>query len=160
MLFRSADVGAGRLEEMTVGLSSVLDANSKGGDYRLIASGANTLSLGFFGAKGVGFAAQLKGKRVGVSTFGSESDTAARFALRRMGLSASDVTLVEAAGTEKRLDALKAGSIAASALNAPVNFMAERDGLPKLADLANDVDRKSTRLNSSHVSESRMPSSA
>ena len=30
----------------------------------------------------------------------------------------------------------------------------------RLSDLANIVDRKSTRLNSSHMSESRMPSSA
>lgn len=134
-----AEVGAGRLHEMTVGLSSVLDANSKTGDYRLVASGANTLSLGFFGAKGVASAVQLKGKKVGVSSFGSESDTAATFALRRLGLARADVTMVEAGGTEKRLEALKAGTIAASALNAPVNFMAARDGLPRLADLANDV---------------------
>jgi NitT/TauT family transport system substrate-binding protein len=134
-----ADVGAGRLQEMTVGLSSVLDANSRGGDYRLVASGANSLSLGFFGAKGVGNAAQLKGKKVGISTFGSESDTAAVFALRRLGLARNDVTMVESGGTEKRLDALKSGAIAASALNAPVNFMAERERLPKLVDLANDV---------------------
>ncbi|MSP95595.1 MAG: hypothetical protein EXR00_10030 [Alphaproteobacteria bacterium] len=133
-----AEVGAGRLNEMTVGLSSVLDANSKGGDYRLVASGANTLSLGFFAAKGIS-AAQLKGKPVGVSSFGSESDTAATFTLRRLGLARTDVTMVETGGTEKRLELLKAGTIAASALNAPVNFMATRDGLPKLVDLANDV---------------------
>jgi NitT/TauT family transport system substrate-binding protein len=131
-----AEVGAGRLDEMTVGLSSVLDANGKGGNYRLVASGANTLSLGFFGAKGV---TALKGKTIGVSAFGSESDTAAMFALKRLGLTRADVKVVESGGTEKRLDALTAGTIAATALNAPVNFMAERDGLPKLADLANDV---------------------
>ena len=34
-------------------------------------------------------------------------------------------------------------------------------GLPDvIADLLEELDRKSTRLNSSHVSESRMPSSA
>ena len=31
---------------------------------------------------------------------------------------------------------------------------------PEQARIAEDADRKSTRLNSSHVSESRMPSSA
>jgi NitT/TauT family transport system substrate-binding protein len=134
-----ADVGAGRLDEMTVGLSSVLDANGKGGDYRLVASGANTLSLGFFGAKGIAGPAQLKGKTVAISAKGSESDTAARFALRRMGLAPQDVQIAEFGGTEKRLAALESGMAAASALNAPVNFMAERASLPKLADLANDV---------------------
>jgi ABC-type nitrate/sulfonate/bicarbonate transport system substrate-binding protein len=134
-----AEVGAGRLDEMTVGLSSVLDANAKGGDYRLVASGANTLSLGFFGAATVTNATQLKGKSIGISAKGSESDTAARFALRRLGLTPQDVTVVELGGTEKRLEALKTGAVGASALNAPVNFMAEHDHLPKLVDLADDV---------------------
>lgn len=134
-----AEVGAGRLQEMTVGLSSVLDANSKGGDYRLVASGANSLSLGFYSGPGVASAAQLRGKKIGISARGSESDTAAMFALRRLGLARQDVIVVELGGTEKRLDALKAGTVDASALNAPVNFMADREGLPKLLDLANDV---------------------
>jgi NitT/TauT family transport system substrate-binding protein len=134
-----AEVGAGQLDEMTVGLSSVLDANGKGGDYRLVASGANTLSLGFYGAAGVASAAALKGKTVGISARGSESDTAARFALRRLGLSPQDIAMVELGGTEKRLDALKSGAIAASALNAPVNFIAEREHLPRLVELADDV---------------------
>ena len=38
--------------------------------------------------------------------------------------------------------------------------MAESGDLMNLGDLPRTVDRKSTRLNSSHVSESRMPSSA
>jgi ABC-type nitrate/sulfonate/bicarbonate transport system substrate-binding protein len=134
-----AEVGAGRLDEMTVGLSSVLDANARGGDYRLAASGANTLSLGFFGARNITSAAQLKGKTVAISAKGSESDTAARFALRRLGLTPRDVVIAEMGGTEKRLDALSSGGAGASALNAPVNFMAERQGLPLLADLADDV---------------------
>lgn len=134
-----AEVGAGRLDEMTVGLSSVLDANTRGGDYRLVASGANTLSLGFYGAKSVTTPAQLRGKTVAISAKGSESDTAARFALRRLGLNPQDVAIVEMGGTEKRLAALSSGGAGASALNAPVNFMAEREGLPKLAELADEV---------------------
>jgi ABC-type nitrate/sulfonate/bicarbonate transport system substrate-binding protein len=134
-----AEVGAGRLQEMTVGLSSVLDANSRGGNYRLVASGANTLSLGFYGARGIASGAQVKGAKIGISARGSESDTAAMFALRRLGLARADVTVVELGGTERRLAALKSGAIAASALNAPVNFIAESESLPKLVDLANDV---------------------
>jgi len=134
-----AEVGQGRLQEMTVGLSSVLDANSKGGNYRLAASGANTLSLGFYASARVTNGAQLKGRAIGISARGSESDTAAMIALRRLGLTRADVRIVELGGTEKRLEALKSGAVAASALNAPVNFMAERVPLPKLVDLANDV---------------------
>src|SRR5207302_5292592 len=54
-----AQVGSSRLQAMIVGLSAVLDANGKGGNYRLIASGANTMSFRFFGAKGVDSARAL-----------------------------------------------------------------------------------------------------
>ena len=130
-----AEVGAGRLEAMTVGLSSVIDANGKNGDYRLIASGANTMSFRFFGAKGVAGAASLKGKKIGISTFGSESDSAASMALKLLGLTRRDVSILEAGGTQKRLDALKSGAIAATALNEPADTQAQREGLPLLVDL-------------------------
>jgi NitT/TauT family transport system substrate-binding protein len=60
-----AEVGQGKLQAMTVGLSAVIDANGKGGDYRLIASGANTMSFRFFGASRVTDADSLRGKKVG-----------------------------------------------------------------------------------------------
>jgi ABC-type nitrate/sulfonate/bicarbonate transport system substrate-binding protein len=132
-------VGAGRLQAMMVGLSSVIDANDKGGDYRLIASGANTMSFRFFGAHGVGDAAALKGKMVGVSAFGSESDSAATMALKQLGLSRGDVRIVEAGGTLKRLAALRSGVLAATALNEPADTEAKRGNLPLLADLKADL---------------------
>src|SRR6266581_147259 len=133
------EVGAGRLQAMTVGLSAVIDANGKDGDYRLIASGANTMSFRFFGAKGITGAAALKGKKIGVSAFGSESDSAASMALKQLGLTRRDVSVVEAGGTLKRLELLKSGGIAASALNEPADTQAQREGLPLLVDLKADL---------------------
>ena len=130
-----AEVGQGRLQAMIVGLSAVIDANGKSGDYRLIASGANTMSFRFFGAKGIANAGALKGKTIGVSAFGSESDSAASLALKQLGLTRRDVTLIEAGGTLKRLQALQSGSLAATALNEPADTQASRAGLPLLVDL-------------------------
>ena len=43
----------------------------------------------------------------------------------------------------------------------PASLQAERQELQALVDIAaQTVDRKSTRLNSSHIQKSRMPSSA
>lgn len=134
-----AAVSAGQLQAMNVGLSAVIDANKKGGDLRLVASSANTFSFGFFGAADVKAAADLKGQKVGVSSLGSESDTAVSLALKQLGLSRQDVTVVEAGGTLKRLDALRSGQIKATALNEPANILAQQQGLPKLVDLAEDV---------------------
>src|SRR5258706_1173215 len=134
-----AEVGAGRLQAMTVGLSSVIDANGKNADYRLIASGANTMSFRFFGAKGVTAGASLKGKKIGISAFGSESDNAASMALKQLGLTRREISMVEAGGTLKRLDALKSGALAATALNEPADTQAQRQGLPLLVDLKADL---------------------
>jgi ABC-type nitrate/sulfonate/bicarbonate transport system substrate-binding protein len=130
-----SEVGEGRLQAMVVGLSAVIDANGKGGDYRIIASGANTMSFRFFGAKGVTRADFLVGKQVGVSAFGSESDSAASLALRQLGLARRQVKTVEAGGTLKRLNALRSGALAATALNEPADTLAQRAGLPLLVDL-------------------------
>jgi NitT/TauT family transport system substrate-binding protein len=130
-----AEVGQGQLQAMIVGLSAVVDANGKGGDYRLIASGANTMSFRFFGAKGIPNAASLRGKTIGVSAFGSESDSAASLALKQLGLTRGDVKMVEAGGTLKRLQALQIGTLAATALNEPADTQAQRAGLPLLVDL-------------------------
>ena len=129
------DVGAGKLQAMTVGLASVIEANGGSGDYRLIASGANTMNFGFIGAKGVTEARALKGKRVGVIALRSESDSAASIALKQLGLTRGDVTFVEVGGTLKRFEALKSGAIAAAALNEPTDGEAQQDGLPLLVDL-------------------------
>lgn len=129
-----AQVGQGRLQAMTVGLSATIDANTKGGDYRLIASGANTMSFRVFGANGL-TAAMLKGKTIGVSSFGSESDVAATMALKQLGLARSDVTVIESGGTLDRLEALRTGRIAATALNEPADSQAQMSGLPLLVDL-------------------------
>lgn len=130
-----AEVGSGRLQVMMVGLSAVIDAKGKGGDYRVIASGANTMSFRFFGAKGIASAAALKGRKIGISAFGSESGSAALMALKQLGLERRDVQLVETGGTLKRLDAIKSGSLAATPLNEPADTEASRDGLPLLVDL-------------------------
>jgi NitT/TauT family transport system substrate-binding protein len=130
-----AEVGQGRLQAMIVGLSAVIDANGKGGDYRLIGSGANTMSFRFFGAKGIANSAALRGKTIGVSAFGSESDSAASLALKQIGLTRRDVMVIEAGGTLKRLEALQSGTLAATALNEPADTQAQRSGLPLLVDL-------------------------
>jgi NitT/TauT family transport system substrate-binding protein len=129
----------GDLQAMNVGLSAVVEANGRGADLRLIASSSNTMRFGFFAAHDVKDAADLKGEKVGVSSFGSESDVATTLALQQLGLSRQDVNIVETGGTLRRLAALKAGEIKATPLNEPANIMARSEGFPKLVDLAEKV---------------------
>src|SRR5436190_2205225 len=69
----AAELAAGRIDAMHVGLSSVARLNRTGADLRIVASLVNVIRFAFIAAPGVKTAAELKGGVVGVSTFGSES---------------------------------------------------------------------------------------
>src|ERR1700738_650554 len=72
----AAELQAGRLDTMHVGLSSVIKVNRAGGDLRAIGSLSNVIRFTFFSAPGVRTAADLKGGVIGVSTVGSGSASA------------------------------------------------------------------------------------
>jgi len=129
------ELQAGRLDLMRVGLSSVVQANRAGGDLRLVASMSNVIRFTFFSGADVKTAADLKGGVVGVSTFGSESDSIATLALDRLGLARTDVTFKEYGGSTQRLAALKAGEIKATAVNEPGASLAREQGVNVLVDL-------------------------
>jgi NitT/TauT family transport system substrate-binding protein len=126
----------GRLDAMHVGLSSVIRLNRAGGDLRLIGSLSNVIRFTFFSAPGVKSAADLKGGVVGVSTFGSESDTTVTLALARLGLTRADITLKELGGGPARLAAVTSGTVKATMLNEPFNTFAREAGVNVLVDLA------------------------
>src|SRR5215472_1606488 len=111
---------AGRIDVMQVGLSAVIKVNQSGGDLRLIAALSNVMRFTLIGARGVTSAADLKGGTIGISTAGSESDSAVTLALQKLGLSRDDVTIKEYGSGTHRLAALKSGEIKAAPLDEPV----------------------------------------
>ena len=64
----AAELAAGRIDAMHVGLSSVIRLNKTGGDLRVVAALANVIRFAFLAAPGVKTAADLKGGVVGVSS--------------------------------------------------------------------------------------------
>ncbi len=132
------ELQAARIDVMHVGLSSVVKVNQAGGDLRVIGSLSNVIRFTFFSAPGVKTAADLKGGVVGVSTFGSESDSTVTLALQKLGLTRNDVTVKEYGGGTKRLDAVKSGEIKATAINEPIASLAREQGVNVLVDLVPD----------------------
>jgi ABC-type nitrate/sulfonate/bicarbonate transport system substrate-binding protein len=131
----AAELQAGRLDVMHVGLSSVIRVNRGGGDLRSVGSLSNVIRFTFFSAPGVKTAAELKGGVIGVSTFGSESDSTVTLALARLGLTRNDVTLKEYGGGTRRLEAVKSGEIKATPINEPIASLARAQGVNVLVDL-------------------------
>ena len=131
----AAELAAGRIDAMHVGLSSVIRLNRTGGDLRIVAALANVIRFTFFSGPEVKTAADLKGGAVGVSSFGSESDSTVTLALKRLGLGRDDVTLKEYGSSPKRLAAVKSGELKATAVNEPFSSMAREQGFNVLFDL-------------------------
>jgi len=132
----AAEVQAGRLDAMHVGLSAVIELNRAGADLRLIASLVNVVRFSLFVAPGVDTAADLKGGVMAVSGFGSESDSTMRLALSRLGLKPGDVVMKEVSGNAARIAALKSGAVKGAMLGEPSASGARRQGLRIMVDLA------------------------
>ena len=127
---------SGEIQAMHVGLAPVVQANKQGADLRLITSTGNTIPITIFGAPAIKTMPELKGKTIGISTFGSETDIAISIALKNAGLSRQDVTISQIGGSSQRFGALSAGRIDAAPLLEPGITMAKEKGFNPLVDLA------------------------
>jgi NitT/TauT family transport system substrate-binding protein len=108
-----------------------------GSDAVFIAGGTTSLNYVLMGKPGLKTAEQLKGGTVAISRFGSATDSIARFALSRIGLTpGKDVTLVQVGSGPDRLSAALTGRVSASVINPPSSFLAEKKGLAVVADVA------------------------
>lgn len=78
--------------------------------------------------------AQLKGKRLGISRFGSSADFGVRVLLKKYNIDPKDVSILQIGNETERLAALKLGSIDGSVFNAPFGAVAKKFNLNILAD--------------------------
>jgi NitT/TauT family transport system substrate-binding protein len=127
---------SGEIQGMHVGVAPVVQANRAGADIRAITSSANTIPITIFTKPDIRSAADLKGRNVGISAFGSETDIAVSLALKKLGLDRKDVTILQMGGSAQRFAALTAGRIDAVPLIEPAITMAREKGFNPILDLA------------------------
>ncbi len=79
----------------------------------------------------------LRGKKIGINSFGSSADYAAYVALSKNGLDPNkDVTfLAVGGGTQERLATLASGSVDATVLTSPLEYNAEKQGFKILVPM-------------------------
>ena len=136
---------AGDLDVAYVAPPGIISAVAGGAQLVFVTGIYRTLPYMIYGAKGIGTPAQLRGKRVGITTFGDLSDFGTRFGLRQLGLDPDkDVSLVQMGGQPIRMAALQSGAVGATILNPPYTFQARNLGLPLLVDLIGKVEFAST----------------
>jgi len=84
--------------------------------------------------------AQLKGKKLAVSTLGSLPHTLSRLALRKVGVDVDKEMVTIAAGTDSiRCAAVKSGVADVAVLNAPWSVRARKEGLKEIFFVSEEV---------------------
>ena len=83
----------------------------------------------------------LKGKTIGVTTFGSLTDFLVRYLAKKKGLNPEkDFALLQIGADNERLIALKQGKIQAATLSHPAFILAQRAGFTTLWDFFKEVE--------------------
>jgi ABC-type nitrate/sulfonate/bicarbonate transport system substrate-binding protein len=114
-----------------------VQANLSGADVTILATAANSMSAGVIAAKDVKTFQDLRGKKIGIASFGGNNDIGLRFAFKKNGINPDkEVTFLQMGGERNRLTALERGAIAATIMSPPGLFVAEAQGYSRLGDLS------------------------
>jgi NitT/TauT family transport system substrate-binding protein len=136
------------LDLLATGATPFLHGYIEGADIKIIGGVNNRFPYTFMARGNISTPAQLKGKVVGITRFGSIDELATKIVLSQFGLNPkTDVKIIQVGGSASRLAALESGSIDASALVSGYSLLGRKLGLNVLMDLAaKDIEYQMTAL--------------
>jgi NitT/TauT family transport system substrate-binding protein len=112
-------------------------ANLQGGDTAIIAGGINFFPFKLVVRPDIKSAADLRGRKIAVSRFGSASDYAAQLALEKLGSDPKQTTFLQLGSNPPRLSAMTSGAVDGSVFSEPFATVAvKQHGMHVLLDLA------------------------
>jgi len=113
----------------------MLAAGVAGMDVTFVAVALNTTPIVIMG--NVAKMEELRGKAIGITRFGSNTDISARFAIRKAGLQPEkDIALLQLEDYPGIMGGMQSGRIAAGALADPFTDAAKKLGYKEIADIA------------------------
>ena len=122
MIAGSVDVGLGSLAVVTVGIQADQPIKAFYGGF-------NMTLFDWYAVKGIDKLEDAKGKRFGITRFGTATDFLTRYALTTKGLDpAKDVRIIQGGGSQERLAAMDAGQIDVNIFATPEKFVAADAG--------------------------------
>lgn len=117
--------------------TTVLASNIKGVNLVFIAGIVNTFPFTILAKAEIKTPADLRGKKIAISRFGSSSDVAVRHAVERYDLKPDkDVIILQVGGQSERFAALRAGVVDAAIVSPPFNLVGRRLGFNDLIDMS------------------------
>jgi sulfonate transport system substrate-binding protein len=120
---------SGSVDVGVVSLAEILSGIDAGQPLKAFYAGFNIPDFDWYGVSSVGSLADAKGKRIGITQYGSSTDFITRYALTVNGLDPSkDVQIIQAGPPSTRLAAMQAGQLDISIFSTPEKFLAAEKG--------------------------------
>ena len=131
---------AGDVDIASLGGGPMIAAVLSGADLKIIGNNVNKMIFSIHTKPEVKSVEELRGKRIGVTRFGSSSDVSARYALRKFNLDPTkDVVLLQLGQMSSIFGALKSGAIEGGLVSPPTQFLSEKIGFKELVSIT-DMD--------------------
>ncbi len=130
------------LDLLMGGATPMLSAVINGAQLKIIGGMNNRIPFALLAQSEIKTGAQLKGKKIGITRFGSNTDFIARLAAQEFGLNPkSDITIVQTGAPESRLLALKTRTVDATLFNIEQAVVARKLGYNVLINfLEKEID--------------------
>jgi len=130
---------AGGVDLSFSGQEAAMAANLGGGDTIVIASGTSRLPFSLYVKPTYTRVEDLRGRKLGVSRFGSSTDFTARYVLTKHGLSpGKDVVILQTGGVAESFAALKSGAVDGGVFSPPSTIKAAKEGLRELVNMGDE----------------------
>ena len=127
---------AGDLQFVTAGGGAAISAALGGSDVVMVASGCNKGVQRLMVRPEIKSLEGIKGKKIGITTFGSSGHVVLLIMLRKWGIAPEEVQILQVGSSPIMLVSLEKGGIDGAVLTDPVFFVAEDNGFKTLGDPA------------------------
>jgi ABC-type nitrate/sulfonate/bicarbonate transport system substrate-binding protein len=129
-------VVAGEVDIAALNGSSAMAAALQGADIKIVGNTTNKLIFSVYVRPEIKTVESLKGKKIGITRFGSATDISARYALRKYNLDPQkDVTILQMGAMSSIMGGLQGGSIEAGLVSPPTQFMVDKLGFKELVNV-------------------------
>ena len=131
----------GSLQIAPVATPTVINADLAGSDMVILAHTMPGVVHALMVKPEIKRVEDLKGKKIGVTTFGSLTDFLVRHIAKKKGLNPEkDLTLIQIGGDNERIAGLKQGSLDGASLSYPAYGRAQRLGFSMLWDSSKEIE--------------------
>ena len=121
---------------MIIGGVGVINAALRGADVAMVASNVNLSTQRLISRPDIKTPDDLKGKRVGVTAFGSNTHSVLLMLLKKWSMKPEDLVILQIGPSPTMILSLEKGVLDAAILTSPSDFIAIERGNRVLADLA------------------------